>query len=122
MWISEVENKVGVYVAAVLKKPQVSLPAKYCNVTTDAIKYGDALKLWAEVLGRRAQYVECTPEEWEGIWGVMGVELRKQFKLNEVAEEWGAAHVGDVVGSAELGIRDQLLSLREALERDAEKM
>jgi hypothetical protein len=122
MWISEIDHNVGVYVAAILKKPDVSLPAKYCIVTTDVIKYGDALKLWAEVLGRRAQYVECTPQEWEGIWGAPGTELCKQLKLNEVAEDWGAASVGNVIGSEELEIRGQLLSLREALERDIEKM
>lgn len=122
MWISEIDNNVGVYVAAILKRPEVSLPAKYCIVTTDIVKYGDALKMWAEVLGRRAQYVECTPQEWEGIWGAPGMELCKQLKLNEVAEDWGAANVGDVIGSEELGIQGQLVSLREALERDAEKM
>jgi hypothetical protein len=122
MWISEIENNVGVYVAGILNKPDVSLPAKYCIVTTDIMQYGDALKLWAEVLGRRAQYVECTPEEFEGIWGPTGAELSRQLKLNEVAENWGAAEVGDVIGSEELDIRAGLLSLREALERDIEKM
>jgi hypothetical protein len=122
MWISEIEHNVGVYVAAILQKPDVSLPAKYCIVATDIMPYGDALKLWAEVLGRRAQYVECTPQEFEGIWGPTGLELSRQLKLNEVAEDWGAAEVGDVIGSEELDIRAGLLSLREALERDIGKM
>lgn len=118
MWISEVDNNVGVYVSAILEKPDVSLPAKCCIVTTDIIPYVEALKIWAEVTGRTVQYVECSPQEWEGIWGKAGMELCKQLKLNEVAEDWGAANVGKFIAKKDLRIEDRLLSLRQALERD----
>lgn len=118
MWISEIDNNVGVYVSAILGRPDVSLPAKYCIVTTDIIPYAEALKIWSEVTGRPAQYVECSPQEWEGIWGKPGMELCKQLKLNEVAEDWGKANVGEVINKKDLRIEDRLLSLRQALERD----
>lgn len=117
VYMTEVEHNVGAFVSAIFAQPHVSLPAKTCMLAPDYVSHEQALSMWvAAKKGRRARYVQCSPEEWEGLWGEAGKELWRQFRLNEVVPDWG---VGEVVRAKELGIEGSLVGLREALEQDA---
>lgn len=122
MTITEIEHNVGLFVNALLNKPSVSLPAKYVSVHSDIIRYVDAFATWSEVSGKRCEFIECSPEQYERMLGAFGKELASQFKLNEVAPNWGKAHGGDVVTAKELGIEGELLNLKQSLEANKDKL
>ena len=51
------------------------------------------------------------------------MEIRSQFRLNEVERDWGKAHKGHVIGARELGIPEtDLVDLRGSFERNKEKL
>ena len=119
----DIEHNVGAFVNAALRKPSISTPAKYAFVHTDVLRYDDVLKIWSEVTGRRATYIECTDEEATRLFSLFGTELAKQFRMNEVAPDWGAANKGDVLGAKELGISaDDLIDFKSSLEKNKDKM
>lgn len=123
MWMTEVENNVGVFVKHVLAKPEISLPAKYVSVHTDIRPYVDALTAWSEVSGKRAEFIEVSDKQMEGIMGFAGKEFASQLRLNEVAPDWGKAHVPNVVTAEGLGIaKEELLDMRQCLEANKNKL
>ncbi|KAK3635140.1 hypothetical protein LTR56_014912 [Elasticomyces elasticus] len=124
MYITDIENNVGIFVKYILAKPDISRGAKYVSVHTDIVPYGDALKTWCEVTGKRAEFIEISDAASEGLMGVFGKELASQFRMNEVAEgDWGKPYGKDVVTSAELGIpASELLNMKQSLEANKEKL
>ncbi|KAK5123032.1 hypothetical protein LTR85_003598 [Meristemomyces frigidus] len=122
MWVTDIEHNVGIFVNTVLAKPSVSLPAKYVSVHTDILSYTDVFAAWSEVTGRRCEYIECSAEQYERLYGVFGKELASQFKLNEVAPEWGKPYGEDLVTAKELGLEHELLDLRQSLTANKERL
>ncbi|KAK4542907.1 hypothetical protein LTR36_006096 [Oleoguttula mirabilis] len=122
MWVTDVEHNVGAYVNAVLAKPSISLPAKYVSVHTDILPYKDVFTIWSEVSGKRCEYIECSAEQYERMYGVFGAELASQYKLNAAAPDWGKAHGTEVVTAEELGIAGELLDLKQSLEANKDKL
>ena len=122
MWVTDIEHNVGVFVDALIARPSISLPAKYVSVCTDVLPYKDVFATWSEVSGKRCEFIQCAPEQYERMFGVFGKELASQFRLNEVAPDWGKAHGKDVVTGKDLGIEEDLLSLRQSLEANKEKL
>jgi hypothetical protein len=113
----DVSHNAGIFVNAILAKPEVSLPSKYANMYTDHKTMPEALKDWSEVSGKRATMLSVTPEEIAGLFGVFGEELAAQFKLHDVEDDWERAHRPDMVHAEDLGIADgELKNHRQALE------
>lgn len=80
-------------------------------------------KTWSEVTGKRVEFIQCTPENYEGIMMIFGKELTSQLKLNEVAPEWYAAYdEKDRVMPEDLGVQDKMLTLKQSLEANKEKL
>ena len=63
-------------------------------------------------------------EEYESVWGKeFGAELAVMFRSFEPESDWGKPYGGDVVTAEDLGIgRDQLLGLKETLEREKHRL
>lgn len=49
--VTDIENNVGVYVKAILAKPEVSLPAKCVAGYTDQPTFGEILESWKAATG-----------------------------------------------------------------------
>lgn len=115
---------MGLYVAAILKKPQVSTPAKVALVQSECISIAEMLAVWSEVTGRRATFLQCSVEEYEQLWGVYGKEIGVMFRLFDSLEnaEWSAKHEGELISAKDLGIEGKLIGLKEALEKDKDKL
>ena len=64
----DTNHNVGVFVSAILKRPEISLPAKYAFVYTEVIPFKDMLLAWSEVTGRRATFIQCSLQEYEEVW------------------------------------------------------
>ncbi|KAK5125403.1 hypothetical protein LTR85_000512 [Meristemomyces frigidus] len=124
MYISgNVDHNIGAFVNAILNKLDVSLPAKYAFVYTDAIPFKDVLAAWSEVTGKCATFVQCSVAEYEALWGAYGKELGLQFAALEAQPDWSVAHKPDVITAKELGIPDSdLIDLKAALALDKEKL
>ncbi|TKA74598.1 hypothetical protein B0A55_05430 [Friedmanniomyces simplex] len=124
MYMTDVATNVGVFVHHLLAKPHLSLPAKYVSVHTDILPYGEALKAWSAVSGKRAEYIEISDEVCEGLMGMFGKELASQLRMNEKAGgDWGRPYGKDFVTGEDLGIpASELLNLRQSLEANKEKL
>ncbi|KAK5132627.1 hypothetical protein LTR08_008826 [Meristemomyces frigidus] len=114
-----VEHNLGSFVNAVLRKPEISLPAKYALVYTNAMTIDEMLAVWSEVTGKRVTFVQCTSAEYESLWGPYGKELALQFKALEAQPDWTVAHKPNVITGIPEG---DLVDLRAALTLDKEKL
>jgi hypothetical protein len=122
MWVTEIENNVGLFVSATLANPSLTTPAKYVSVHKEIVPFVDVFKTFAEVSGKRVECIQVPGEQYNRIYGVFGEEIASQFKLNEVASDWGKPYGKDVVTSKELGIEGQVKSMRESYEENKEKL
>lgn len=84
----DVSVNIGVYVAAILAHPSVSLPSKYALVQTETITCEDTIKTWGEVTGKEVVYVPVTLQVFESLWPHIGGELATQL-------QWGEGGYGD---------------------------
>lgn len=114
----DVGNNVGVYVAAALSHPEKAR-GKYMNVTTDVISFREILRIWCDVSGRQAEYVECPDKEFEALWGVAGREMAMQYRFGQENSDWEVLKkgTGELVSASDLEIkRDQLIDVRGTFE------
>lgn len=73
----DVGTNLGVYAVAALKHPD-KVHGKYIDVRTDLLTYTDVLKIWSEVTGKEAVYVNIEPEPFTKLWGPAGLEMAMQ--------------------------------------------
>ena len=112
----DVSTNIGLYVSAILANPAVSLPAKYALVVTENISVADTLKVWSEVTGKEAEYVEVSAGKFDALFPGMGGELAAQLKWGETVEDW-AALSGAMVSGKDLGVKEkELVGLKGCLE------
>ncbi len=112
----DISTNVGVFVAAILAHPEISLPGRYVTVKTEALSFEDILKVWSKVTGKEAEYVEISFEAFTRIWGPYGEEMGMQFKFGAEHGDWDALKP-DMVKTEELGIKAaELKGLHETLE------
>jgi hypothetical protein len=118
------QTNAGVFVSAILAKPDVSTPAKYAFVYTEQGPYRDYFQAWAEVAGRRTTFVQISQAEYESVWGKeFGEEIAIMLKSFEPEADWTKPYGKDVVTAEDLGIRkEELIGLREALEREKHRL
>ena len=111
----DVGNNLGVFVVAALRNP-VKSHGKYIFVRTDLISFRGILKVWAEVSGKECEYVACSLQEYEAIWGPVGREMGLQYCSGEVWDDWPTLKPGEFCTAEEIGVRkDNLLDLRAHL-------
>ena len=99
----DVSINVGLYVSAILRNPSVSLPAKYTFVSTEDISLADTLKVWSEVTGKEAVYIEVSAENYDAIFPKLGGEYAAQLRWGETVSDWWKLKEGIVTGR-ELGV------------------
>ncbi|KAI9666986.1 MAG: hypothetical protein M1831_001491 [Alyxoria varia] len=105
----------GLVARAAIQQPQKTL-GKYVDVTTEVMPLGDILKVWSQVTGKEAAFVETTYAGYESMWGPAGAEFADQLKFGETVTDWHAHIAKDFVSCEELGVEGQMVGLKGALE------
>lgn len=108
---------MGVFVSAILANP-AKTHGRYVNVKSEIKTFEEILKVWSEVTGKDAVYVELTLAEYEKIWGAYGREMAMQYAFGAENPDWEVMRKDLVVSPAELGVTaNQLVGLKGNLEQ-----
>lgn len=110
-----VRQNVGVFVRAIITHPEKSLPGKVVPVAIGYLTYPELLTTWQQATGKKATYVHCTAEEFQGLYPATGLELALQY---EFLKNVGTLSVvdPDVVEASDLGVQqDQLVGVSDTL-------
>ena len=104
----------GIWVRQILANPSKT-KGKYADVAPEILSFGEMLKIWSEVSGKDAEFIQCTAEEFTRLWGAAGDEMAQQLRFGEGVEGWHA-HV-PFVTMEELGIgEEEAPGIRRTLE------
>lgn len=113
------ERNVGVLARVILAQPQLTLGGKYVYGKVDVLTTGDFLKLWEDVTGKNAAYVQVTPEAYRTLWGPLwGDEVAVMLRWweHEKINGYTVADGSVVLEPADLGLkREDLGDTREAM-------
>jgi hypothetical protein len=114
--IALTSKNVGLFVKAILAKPEITLPAKYVLGSTDTITNGGLVELLSEISGKEIDYLKVSAEDYDKVWPVAGKEVALQMQAWEIAgnQSWTKTGV-TVVTKDDLAI-EGLVGLRETLE------
>lgn len=105
----------GIWVRQVLATGDKAF-GKYANVALEKLTFREMLEVWSERTGKPAVFVQCSIEEYTGLWGPPGTELALQFKYGELCDPW--AENEDFVSPEDLGIdKDEVVGHRGAIEK-----
>jgi uncharacterized protein YbjT (DUF2867 family) len=105
----------GIWVRQILANASKTL-GKYAMVAPEVLTFGEILKIWTEVSGKECLLIEISKESFGELWGVSGAEFAAQLHFGEVVSDW-TAHLGDdFVSKEQLGITDQNIGVKAALE------
>lgn len=121
-------SDIGVFVSALLAKPDVALPATYINCVKEYLTYQDALKIWSEVTGRAAVYATVADQDFQTLYGPGSSEFVQQMMYfvaadRDWANAYGSLDPSPVIGAAELEIADgDLIDFKGSLEANSDKL
>ncbi|MCJ1382461.1 hypothetical protein MMC17_005574 [Xylographa soralifera] len=107
---------IGVFAAAILAHPDISLPGKYAWVQTEKTTFQEIMDTWSQVTGKDAVYVDIPAEQYIQLWGPYGLEMSKQYAFGADHGDWDDLKPG-LLGAKELQIgAEELVGLRPFLE------
>jgi len=78
MTIGSPNKNVGAFVEAVIKKPELTLPAKYVLAEVETVTTGKLVELIAEISGKMIEYVQVSVEDYNKVWPSWGLEVALQ--------------------------------------------
>ncbi len=84
----------GVFVAAILARPNVSLPSKYALVMTEAITCKDIIKAWAEATGKDTTYIQVSLQALDSLWPKFRGEMAAPLHRGETVGHWSTLEKG----------------------------
>ncbi|KAK0457216.1 putative hscarg dehydrogenase [Desarmillaria tabescens] len=115
------DANVGVFVSAILAKPEITLPAKIVLGSVEVLTMGKVLELWGEVNGVETVFVQKDPEEYAASFfagPVFGKELVLNIEFFEQGLEGWSKSGEKILTKEDLGIQDaELVSTKQAFER-----
>jgi len=106
----------GIWVRQILANHPKIL-SKYASVAPENMTFGEILQVWSEVTGREAVYFEVSKKQYEELWGIIGNELARKLEFGEVVSDWTAAQGDEFLSMEDLGISEQGIGCKPALER-----
>jgi hypothetical protein len=108
--IGATAENVGHYTVAILKQPNLTLPAKYVLAATETITTGDILKTWSKVTGKPALYLQTSIDDYDRLWPKWGLEVGLMIKFWEYSgkKSWD---IDGLLTAKELGIESRLIGL-----------
>ena len=106
---------IGLFVEAILRKPDLTLPARYLFAETDTLTVALLADLLSDISKKRIECVTVATADFDKLWPVWGMEVAQQMTAWESAgaKSWTKEGV-KVVSKKDLGI-EGLVGLREAL-------
>ncbi|MCJ1314145.1 hypothetical protein MMC25_007825 [Agyrium rufum] len=112
----DISVNIGVFAAALIAHPEVSLPGKYAWVKTDNYTFEQIAEVWSKVTEKEAIYNSIPFKDFEKFWGPYGTEMATQYAFGEDHGDWNA--VRKVLTQEELGIKDSdLVGLEATLKK-----
>lgn len=119
----DVNHNIGVFVHAILKRPEVTLPAKYTLMASDTFTLAEALSMWSKIAERPAALATVTLEGFQALWGPAGAEIGLQYLLHDVEPDFLKAYRKDFVETEALGIRrNNLITHEQVLEMNKDRL
>lgn len=76
----DVSVNIGIFVAAILARPNVSLPSKYALVMTEAVTCKYMIIAWAEATGKDTAYNQVSLQAFDSLWPKFGGEMAAQLQ------------------------------------------
>lgn len=99
-----VRKNTGIFVRAILSRPERSLPAKTAIVSLGfALAYPQVLDIWSRVTGKKVTYLTCGKDEFVKLYSEAGRELALQYEFMEQVGET-LMDDPDIVTEEELGV------------------
>ncbi|MCJ1390250.1 hypothetical protein MMC18_003108 [Xylographa bjoerkii] len=112
----DISVNIGVFAAAILAHPEISLPGKYAWVQTEKTTFQEIMETWSKVTGKDAVYVDIPAEQYIQLWGPYGLEMSLQYAFGSEHGDWDAFKP-DLLGAKQLHIgKDELVGLEPFLE------
>ncbi|KAK0203267.1 putative hscarg dehydrogenase [Desarmillaria ectypa] len=113
-------TNVGVWIGAIVAKPEITLPSKYVLGSVETLMMSRILELWGEVTGVETVFVQKDMEDYVASFSagpVFGKEVALNMKFCEFGlSGWSKSGV-KVLTKEDLGIEDaQLVSTKQAFE------
>ncbi|KAK0482758.1 putative hscarg dehydrogenase [Armillaria novae-zelandiae] len=112
---------VGVFVSAILAKPEITLPSKFVLGSVETLTMGKVLELWGEVNGVETVFVQKDLEEYEASFPagpVFGKELGLNMKFFEFGMGGWAKRGEEILTKEDLGIEAAaLVNTKQTFER-----
>jgi uncharacterized protein YbjT (DUF2867 family) len=106
-------GSIGIFVRAALEQREQTLPGKYVLARSESATLSEVVDRWTKVVGKKAQFVEVSPESYSSMYPGNGQEM---YVMLQFWSEFGdSAWSGEEVMSGnELGIQEELMGLEEA--------
>jgi len=118
----DVTTNIGLFVAAILAHPSVSLPSKYALVTTKPITCENLIKAWGEVTGKDTAYIQVSPQAFDSLWPKFGAEIAAQLQWGESIGDWAKLETG-LLSAKDLRIDEkEVVGLKAYLEGAKEQL
>ncbi|KAK0216645.1 putative hscarg dehydrogenase [Armillaria nabsnona] len=115
------DANVGVFVSAILAKPEITLPSKFVLGSVETLTMGKVLDLWGEVNGVETVFVQNDLEDYVASFPagpVFGQELGLNMKFFEFGMDGWAKRGEEILTKEGLGIEDAaLVNTKQTFER-----
>lgn len=111
--LGDANTNVGPFVSGILRRPDLTLPAKFVLATTgEKLTQNEILQAWGRATGRDVEYVEISLKDFDRLWPKWGLEMGTMLKMWEDLKEnsWGGEKV---VTKEDLGINQPLIGIEE---------
>jgi hypothetical protein len=96
----------------------VSLPGKFVLAKAETFSAGDVLKTWSEAIGKQAEYVKVSLEDFDKMWPVWGMEMGIMLKFWDEARENSWSGEEGIIEARDLGLKESdLVGLKDGFAR-----
>lgn len=105
--LGNADDNIGVFVSAILRRPDLTLPGKFVLAATDVMPHGEVLKLWGRATGKGTEYIEVTLDDFDRLWPMWGKEMGSMMQMwRDLGDKsWSGE---DVLTKDDLGITQPL--------------
>lgn len=112
----DITVNAGLFVKAILEKPEITLPGKFVHLTTETLTAAELLDTWAQLQGRKSQMLVVPPETLFKIWPGITRMMHLSASYWEYMKEKAFSGEDGILTKDDLEI-DGLVGTKEAYKR-----